>query len=259
MSVLLLLRHGESTANADDLFGGWLDYPLTPRGREQARNAGRLIHAAGLDPGAVHTSLLTRAIDTAAAVLTQTTAPAGGLASNWRLNERHYGAFQGRSRASVRAEFGDDAFVRWRRSYDAAPPALPEEHPAHPRHDPRYGGSTADELPASESLADVRRRLLPYWRNSIATDLIADRITLVVAHGNSLRALCMSLDGLSTEQVQWLHIPTGVPLRYDLDCELVPRIPGGEYLDPVAAAAGIAEVAAAGMHRQRAVQPPSMA
>ncbi|CAN5527053.1 phosphoglyceromutase [soil metagenome] len=222
MSVLLLLRHGESTANADDVFGGWLDYPLTARGREQAKTAGQLIHAAGLDPEAVHTSLLTRAVDTADTVLAETTDPVRAVTRSWRLNERHYGAFQGRSRGSVRAEFGDEALERWRRSYDAAPPALSSQS--------GHAALTDIEMPLTESLADVRSRLLPYWHESIASDLIADRITLVVAHGNSIRALCMYLDGLSTEQIRSLNIPTGVPLRYDLDERLTPRISGGEYL-----------------------------
>jgi 2,3-bisphosphoglycerate-dependent phosphoglycerate mutase len=249
VSVLLMLRHGESTANADDVFGGWLDYPLTPRGREQARNAGRLIHVAGLDPAAVHTSLLARAVDTADAVLAETAAPVREIARSWRLNERHYGAFQGRSRASVLAEFGDEAFERWRRSYDAAPPAIADDHPANSRHDARYAAIADCEVPVTESLADVRRRLLPYWHEAIAPDLALDLTTLVVAHGNSLRALCMYLDDLSQDQVRSLHIPTGVPLRYDLDEKLTPRISGGAYLDPASAALGIAEVTAAGTSR----------
>jgi len=239
--VLLLLRHGESTANARDLFGGWLDYPLTARGRTQASDAGRLIRAAGLTPAAAHTSLLTRAVDTAEAVLAEASSPAQTVSRSWRLNERHYGALQGRSRAAVRAEFGDDSFGRWRRSYEAVPPPIGDDDPTHPRRDPRYAEVPSDELPTTESLADVRKRLLPYWRNAITTDVVAGRVTLVVAHGNSLRALCMSLDDLSPEQVRSLHIPTGVPLRYDLDEALVPQVPGGTYLDPSAAAAGIAE------------------
>lgn len=242
--VLLLLRHGESTANARDVFGGWLDYPLTARGRTQASDAGRLIRAAGLTPAAVHTSLLTRAVDTAEAVLAEASSPAQTVSRSWRLNERHYGALQGRSRVAVRAEFGDESFGRWRRSYEAVPPPIGDGDPTHPRRDPRYAEVPSEDLPTTESLADVRARLLPYWRNSIAADLAACRVTLVVAHGNSLRALCMILDDLSPEQVRSLHIPTGVALRYDLDEALVPRVPGGTYLDRSAAAAGIAEVAA---------------
>jgi 2,3-bisphosphoglycerate-dependent phosphoglycerate mutase len=245
--VLLLLRHGESTANADDVFGGWLDHPLTQRGRRQATAAACLMRDAGLSPAAVHTSLLTRAIDTAEAVLTEANSPVPEVWRSWRLNERHYGALQGRSRAGVRAEFGDEAFHRFRRSYEALPPPIADDDPAHPRHDPRYAGMSADELPVAESLADVHRRLLPYWHGAIAADLAAGRVTLVVAHGNSLRALCMHLDGLSPEQVRSLHLPTGVPLRYDLDETCRPRVSGGRYLDPSAAAAGIAESVAAGM------------
>ena len=244
--VLLLLRHGESTANAGDVFGGWLDYPLTARGRTQSSEAGRLVHDAGLDPEAVHTSLLTRAVDTAEIVLAESTSRTPTVHRSWLLNERHYGALQGRSRAAVRAEFGDELFGRWRRSYDATPPPIGDDDPTHPGRDPSYADIPSNELPTTESLADVRTRLLPYWRNAIVTDLAADRVTLVVAHGNSLRALCMILDDLSPEQVRALHIPTGVPLRYDLDEALVPRVPGGTYLDRSAAAAGIAEVAAGG-------------
>jgi 2,3-bisphosphoglycerate-dependent phosphoglycerate mutase len=244
--VLLLLRHGESTANARDVFGGWLDYPLTARGRKQASEAGRLIREAGLDPASVHTSLLTRAVDTAEIVLAETTSRAPTVHRSWLLNERHYGALQGRSRAAVRAEFGDESYGRWRRSYEATPPPIGDDDPTHPGRDPRYAAVPSDELPTTESLADVRKRLLPYWRDAIATDLAADRVTLVVAHGNSLRALCMALDDLSPDQVRSLHIPTGVPLRYDLDEAFVPQVPGGTYLDRSAAAAGIAEVAAGG-------------
>jgi 2,3-bisphosphoglycerate-dependent phosphoglycerate mutase len=246
--VLLLLRHGESTANADDMFGGWLDYPLTNRGRDQAAAAGRLIRDAGLTPAALHTSLLSRAIDTAKMAVAET--HPDGLSANrsWRLNERHYGALQGRTRAAVRKEFGDQLFGDWRRSYHLAPPAIGADDPMHPRHDARYAALPPNELPTSESLAAVRRRLMPYWQDGIAADLAHGRITLVVAHGNSLRALCMILDGLSPERVRTLHIPTGVPLRYDLDDTLTPVVSGGVYLDPALASAGIAEVAAQGSH-----------
>ena len=246
--VLLLLRHGESTANADDVFGGWLDFPLTARGRQQAADAGRLIRECGLDPASVYTSLLTRAIDTADIVVAATNSDRPRIDRSWRLNERHYGQLQGRNRATVREEFGDELFGRWRRSYELAPPAIGTDDPAHPRHDARYAALPPRELPAAESLADVRRRLVPYWQDVIVADLAAGRITLVVAHGNSLRALCMHIDNLLPEHVRPLHIPTGVPLRYDLDDTLTPLVPGGVYLDPTRAAAGIAEVAAQGTH-----------
>ena len=244
--VLVLLRHGESTANADDVFGGWLDFPLTNRGRDQAAAAGRLIRDAGIEPAAVHTSLLIRAMDTADIVVAEACSDSPPVMRSWRLNERHYGALQGRRRSDVRREFGSQIFADWRRSYHLAPPAIGSDHPDHPRRDPRYAALPARELPTSESLAAVRRRLVPYWQDAIAADLAAERATLVVAHGNSLRALCMHLDGLTPQQVSSLHIPTGVPLRYDLDDTLAPVVPGGVYLDPVRAAAGIAEVAAQG-------------
>lgn len=203
--ILLLLRHGESTANADDVFGGWLDFPLTVRGRDQAAAAGRLIREKGLDLQAVHTSLLTRAIDTAEIAIAAATSRQIATQRSWRLNERHYGQLQGRRREDVRAEVGDELFGRWRRSYDLAPPN-------------------------GEALIDVHARLLPYYQSAIAADLSADRVTLVVAHGNSLRALCMYLDGLAPREVHSLHIPTGDVLRYDLDEELSPMVRGGRYL-----------------------------
>lgn len=245
--VLLLLRHGESTANADDMFGGWLDYPLTNRGRDQAAAAGRLIRDTGLRPTAVHTSVLTRAVDSATIALGELDTGVPQLHRSWRLNERHYGALQGRQRSAVRKEFGADLFNDWRRSYHLTPPAIDPGDPTHPRHDARYAELPPNELPAAESLAAVRRRLVPYWQDAIAADLIAGHVTLVVAHGNSLRALCTHLDGLTPERVRSLHIPTGLPLRYDLDHELTPMVPGGVYLDPARAAAGIAEVIAQGV------------
>jgi 2,3-bisphosphoglycerate-dependent phosphoglycerate mutase len=244
--VLVLLRHGESTANAEDVFGGWLDFPLTNRGRDQAASSGSLIRDAGIVPGALHTSLLTRAVNTANIVVAEAGSGIPPVRRSWRLNERHYGALQGRRRSDIRREFGAQIYADWRRSYHLAPPALGSDHPQHPRHDPRYAALPARELPTTESLAAVRRRLVPYWQDSIAADLSAGHATLVVAHGNSLRALCMHLDGLTPQQVSSLHIPTGVPLRYDLDEALTPLVPGGVYLDPARAAAGIAEVAAQG-------------
>jgi 2,3-bisphosphoglycerate-dependent phosphoglycerate mutase len=244
--VLLLLRHGESTANADDVFGGWLDFPLTNRGRDQAATAGRLIREVGLTPAALHTSLLTRAIDTAKIAVSETDSVELTEQRSWRLNERHYGALQGRPRSAVRKEFGAELYGEWRRSYHLAPPAIDPDDPTHPRHDARYAALPPNELPVSESLAAVRRRLMPYWQDAIAADLAAGLVTLVVAHGNSLRALCMHLDGLTPEGVRALHIPTGVPLRYDLDETLTPLVPGGVYLDRARATAGIAEVAAQG-------------
>lgn len=253
--TLILLRHGQSQANAADRFSGWLDVPLSDRGRREAVRAGELLAVHGLLPDVVHTSVLSRAIDTAdiaLAVLDRQWLP---IRRSWRLNERHYGALQGRSRAAVRAEVGDVVFARWRRSYDHAPPPLAADDPSSSRHDRRYAGLPRGELPATESLADVRARLLPYWQDALAGDLRAGRTTLVVAHGNSLRALCMHLDGHTPDEIPALNIPTGVPLRYDLDADYRPLVRGGTYLDPESAAAGVAEVVAQGAAR-RAGQPP---
>lgn len=244
--TLVLLRHGESTANASDTFGGWLDFPLTERGRQQAVVAADLMARAKLLPEVVFTSVLSRAIDTARIVADQT-APVGiSTHSSWRLNERHYGQLQGRSRAEVCQQFGYEQFAEWRRAYQVAPPAIGTHDPTHPRTDPRYAALSESQLPVTESLAAVSRRLVPYWQNAIAPHVSDGQVTLVVAHGNSLRALRMHLDSLSPDEVRSLHIPTGAPLRYDLDSDLVPLVRGGAYLDPEAAAPGIAAVAAEG-------------
>jgi 2,3-bisphosphoglycerate-dependent phosphoglycerate mutase len=247
--TLVLLRHGHSAANAGDTVSGWLDVPLSARGRAEAARAGALLVEHGCWPAGVHTSVLVRAVDTAAIALANTDLPPPALARSWRLNERHYGVLQGRGRTELRAQYGADRYACWRRSYRHAPPALPPGDPTHPRHDPRYAAVPPTELPTTESLADVRARLLPYWRDAIAPDLLAGRPTLVVAHANSLRALCLYLDGLTEDEVARLEIPTGVPLRYDLDAALRPLVAGGRYLDPVAAATGIAEAVAQGGRR----------
>jgi 2,3-bisphosphoglycerate-dependent phosphoglycerate mutase len=244
--TLVLLRHGQSEANSADSFSGWLDVPLSERGRREATRAGELMAAAGLRPQMVHTSVLTRAVQTAELALRALGTPTVPLRRSWRLNERHYGQLQGCPRAVVRRQLGDDAFLRIRRSYDAAPPPLAADDPAHPRRDPRYADVPADLLPVGESLADVRERVRPYWQQAVLPAVATGGVTLVVAHGNSLRALCMLLDDLGPEQVRTLNVPTGIPLRYDLDAQLRPAVPGGAYLDPDAAAAGIAEVAAQG-------------
>jgi 2,3-bisphosphoglycerate-dependent phosphoglycerate mutase len=247
--TLLLLRHGQSAANSEDSFSGWLDVPLSERGRREAARAGELMVEQGRLPDVVHTSVLTRAIHTADIALAAAGRPWLPTRRSWRLNERHYGALQGRSRAAVRAEFGDEAFSLWRRSYEHAPPPLPVDDPSSARHDGRYHALPARELPTTEALSDVHRRVVPYWQDAIAADLHAARVVLVVAHSNSLRALCMHLDELTPREVEALNIPTGVPLRYELDDEYRPLVRGGTYLDPASAAAGVAEVLAQGIHR----------
>jgi len=236
--TLVLLRHAESEWNAKGLFAGWADVPLAASGREEAAAAGRMLAAAGLRPDVVHTSVLTRTIQTANILL-----EAAGLSwlpahRSWRLNERHYGALQGRSRADVRAEFGDELFMLWRRSYDVPPPPLPEGDPMDQAADPRYAGIPPEARPRTESLRDVVARLLPYWYDAIAPDLIAGRVVLVVGHGNSLRALVKHLDRISAADIVALNVPTGIPLLYEFDDALMPVTPGGRYLDPEAAAAG---------------------
>lgn len=244
--TLILLRHGQSTANAEDRFSGWLDEALTARGEREATRAAELLARHALLPDVVHTSVLSRAIRTAEIALAALQREWLPTRRSWRLNERHYGALQGRPRSAVRLEAGDEAFARWRRSYEHAPPALDADDPTSAHHDPRYAALPASELPATESLADVRRRIVPYWQDAIAADLHAGRCALVIAHGNSLRALCMHLDRLTAAEVAGLNIPTGAPLRYDLDSTGRPLVRGGAYLDPVSAAAGAAEVAAQG-------------
>ncbi|MFJ9535999.1 2,3-diphosphoglycerate-dependent phosphoglycerate mutase [Streptomyces sp. NPDC101225] len=248
MPTLILLRHGESAWNAKNLFTGWSDVDLTSRGEDQARGSGRSLRAAGLVPQSVHTSVLTRAVRTAALAV-EAAGAAAPIARHWRLNERHYGALQGREKSEILREFGPERFRMWRRSYDEAPPPAPEGGTGDVAHDARYADLPRELLPRTESLADVTARLLPYWREAVVPDLRAGRTVLVVAHSNSLRALAARLDRLGRAELLDLDIPTGLPLRYDLDDDLVPRVRGGRYLDPRAAAEAAAEVADQGRRR----------
>ncbi|HET9442471.1 MAG TPA: 2,3-diphosphoglycerate-dependent phosphoglycerate mutase [Acidimicrobiales bacterium] len=220
MSTLVLLRHGQSLWNRDDIFTGWYDSDLSPGGEEEARKAGRLLLDEQVLPDIVHTSLLVRAIRTANLALEQTGQLWLPVRRSWRLNERHYGDLQGKNKAQIRAEHGEDQFKLWRRSYIVPPPPLDPDDERHPRFDPRYRLLAPDVLPASECLADVVARVLPYWYDVIAADLQVGRTVLVAAHGNSLRALVMHLDGLNESEVAELNIPTGVPLVYELDSSL---------------------------------------
>jgi 2,3-bisphosphoglycerate-dependent phosphoglycerate mutase len=243
-ATLVLLRHGHSAGNDAGVFTGWLDVSLTARGRTEATRAGELLVEHGCTPVVIHTSVLVRAVDTAeiaAGVIAAAGLPRPGIRQDWRFNERHYGALQGRGRAEVLARYGAERFARWRRGYAEAPPPLPAGHPEHPVHDPRYAGVVAGTLPATESLADVRARLELCWP-MLAADLRAGGSVLVVGHSNSLRALCMLLDDLGEAEVEALNVPTGIPLRYDLGTDLRPIRRGGVYLDAEAARAGIAEV-----------------
>ena len=237
MGTLVLLRHGESEWNSKGLFTGWVDVGLAEKGRQEAAAAGRMLVEAGVRPDVLHTSVLTRAISTANGAL-----EAAGLGwlparRSWRLNERHYGALQGKDKAQTRAEFGDEQFMTWRRSYDVPPPPLADDDPLSAAGDARYADLPPDLLPRTECLRDVVGRLLPYWYDAIVPDLAAGRAVFVVAHGNSLRALVKHLDGISDEAIAELNIPTGMPLLYELDQAFAPTGPGGRYLDPEAAAA----------------------
>jgi 2,3-bisphosphoglycerate-dependent phosphoglycerate mutase len=223
-----------------------VDVDLTARGVEQARRSARVLQAADLVPSTVHTSVLTRAVRTATIVLDELGTPELSVRQDWRLNERCYGALQGMDRRATRERFGDELYTAWRRSYDVAPPALEPGTPGHPGDDPRYAHLPAASLPRTESLADVVARLLPYWRDAIVPDLRAGGPVLVVAHGNSLRALVAHLDALSPAEVLELNIPTGMPLRYDLDADLRPLVRGGRYLEPERAAVAAAAVAVEG-------------
>jgi 2,3-bisphosphoglycerate-dependent phosphoglycerate mutase len=243
MATLVLLRHGESEWNSKNLFTGWVDVDLTALGEDQARSGGALLKQAGLLPTVVHTSVLTRAIRTANLALDAAGRPWLPVRRSWRLNERHYGALQGKDKKQTLDAYGEEQFMLWRRSYDVPPPAIERGSEWDNAGDERYARLAPELVPATECLADVVDRMLPYWYDAIVPDLRAGETVLVAAHGNSLRALVMHLDGLSKEQVVALNIPTGQPLRYDLDADLRPTLAGGTYLDPEAAAAAAAAVA----------------
>ncbi|AXT86042.1 phosphoglyceromutase [Aeromicrobium sp. A1-2] len=243
MSTLILLRHGHSEWNAKNLFTGWVDVDLNEQGLTEAARGAELLAQADLAPDVLHTSLLRRAIRTAEIVLNGIDRHWIPVKRSWRLNERHYGALQGKDKKATLAEFGEEQFMTWRRSYDVAPPALADDSEFSQAADPRYVALPDELLPRTECLADVLDRMLPYWYDSIVPDLLDDRVVLVTAHGNSLRALVKHLDGLSEDAVVGLNIPTGIPLVYELDADLKPTVPGGTYLDPQAAADAIAAVA----------------
>ena len=242
LGTLVLLRHGESTWNAENRFTGWVDVPLSEAGVAEAKRGGELLRAAGLLPDVVHTSLLRRAISTANLALDAADRHWIDVRRDWRLNERHYGALQGKNKAQIRGQFGDEQFMLWRRSYDIPPPPIDAGAEFDQSGDPRYVGLGA-ELPRTECLADVVKRMLPYWEQSIVPDLRAGLTVLVAAHGNSLRAMVKQLDGMGDDEIVGLNVPTGIPLRYDLTDDLRPVTPGGRYLDPQAAASAIRAVA----------------
>src|ERR1700735_3587339 len=235
MGTLVLLRHAESGGNAKGLFAGWADVRLAAGGRQEAEAAGRMIADAGLRPDVVHTSVLTRTVQTANIMLDIAGLSWLPVRRSWRLNERHYGALQGKDKAQVREQYGDEQYMRWRRSYDVPPPPISDDDPLSAVGDPRSQGLPPELLPRTEGLRDVVRRLLPYWSDAIVPDLAAGRTVLVVAHGNSLRALVKHLDRIGDEAIAEVNIPTGIPLLYELDSEFKPTAAGGRYLDPEAA------------------------
>jgi 2,3-bisphosphoglycerate-dependent phosphoglycerate mutase len=244
-STLVLLRHGESVWNAENLFTGWVDVPLSDNGMSEARRAGELLAEQGPLPEVAHTSVLRRAINTANVTLDVCDRHWIPVRRHWRLNERHYGALQGKNKAQIRDAYGEEQFMRWRRSYEEPPPPVEPGSEFAQDGDPRYAELGA-ELPHTECLADVLARLLPYWDSAIVPDLQAGKVVLVAAHGNSLRALVKHLDGVSDEAIPALNIPTGIPLHYELDESFSPITPGGCYLDPGAASDAASAVAAQG-------------
>jgi 2,3-bisphosphoglycerate-dependent phosphoglycerate mutase len=222
MIKLVLLRHGESTWNLENRFTGWTDVDLTPKGSEEARQAGRLLCEGGYTFDVAYTSLLKRAIRTLWIALDEMDLMWIPIHPSWRLNERHYGALQGLDKAETAAKYGDAQVLVWRRSYSEPPPLLTPGDERYPGRDPRYASLTAAELPLAESLKDTVARFLPYWHETIVPDLKDGKRVLIAAHGNSLRALVKHLDGISEEKIVGLNIPTGIPLVYKLNDDLTP-------------------------------------
>ena len=245
--TLILLRHGQSEWNNKNLFTGWVDVRLTDQGHNEAKRAGELMVQHKLLPDVVHTSLLTRAIQTANDALDAADRLWIPVNRSWRLNERHYGALQGKDKAATLSQYGDEQFQLWRRSFDVPPPPIDPKDTYAQQGDPRYVDIEAF-VPKTESLKLVIDRMLPYWKSDIASDVAVGKVTLVVAHGNSLRGLVKHLEGISDEDIAELNIPTGIPLVYHLNKNMKPTKPG-EYLDPAAAAAGAAAVAEQGARK----------
>ncbi len=241
--TLILLRHGESEWNAKNLFTGWVDVNLTEKGEAEAALGGQMLLEKGILPDVAHTSLQKRAIRTTQIALENCDRHWVPVRRSWRLNERHYGALQGKDKKATLEKYGEEKFMEWRRSYDVPPPPIDPEDEFAQTHDPRYASLAPEIRPATECLKDVVARMLPYWYDGIVPDLRDGKAVLVGAHGNSLRGLVKHLEGMSDEAVIKLNIPTGIPLVYRLDEDLKPTVPGGEYVDPEAAAAAAAAVA----------------
>lgn len=239
---LILVRHGQSDWNEKNLFTGWVDVRLSELGKKEAARAGELLVESKIVPDIVYTSKLSRAIQTCNIALDNADLLYLDVKRNWRLNERHYGALQGKDKAQTLAEFGNEQFMTWRRSFDVPPPPIADDSEYSQFNDPRYKDIPKEDIPKTESLALVIDRLLPYWKSDISKDLLDGKTVIVFAHGNSLRALVKHLDGISDADIAGLNIPTGIPLVYELDDDLKPTKPA-YYLDPEAAEAGAKAVA----------------
>jgi len=237
---LVLLRHGESQWNALNLFTGWVDVPLSEKGVGEAKRGGQLLVDAGLLPDVVHTSVLRRAIATANLALDVADRHWIPVKRSWRLNERHYGALQGKDKKETLQTYGEEQFMLWRRSYDVPPPPVEIGSEFSQDTDPRYAG---EPIPRTECLKDVLGRALPYWESALVPDLLEGKTVLVAAHGNSIRSLVKYLDHVDDATIAGINIPTGIPLLYELDENLKPTVRGGLYLDPEAAAESIKAVA----------------
>ena len=242
MRKLILLRHGESEWNAKNLFTGWVDVRLSQKGEAEAKRGGELLKERGLLPDVVHTSLLRRAIATSQIALDAADRQWIPVHRSWRLNERHYGALQGKDKAQTLAQYGEEQFQLWRRSFDVPPPAIEDNDEFSQAGDPRYP-DLGSAMPKTECLKDVVDRLIPYLVSEITADLDAGKTTLVVAHGNSIRAIVKHIDCISDTDIAGVNIPTGIPLFYEFDGAFEPIKKGGEYLDPEAAKDAIAAVA----------------
>jgi len=242
MIKLVLLRHGESIWNKENLFTGWTDVDLSDQGKAEAKKAGELLQAEGFSFDVAFTSVLKRAIRTLWITLEELDLMWIPIEHSWRLNERHYGALQGLNKAQTAAKYGEEQVLVWRRSYDVPPPALEESDPRYPGSDPRYRGLSPSEIPLTECLKDTVARFLPYWHEMIVPAIRSDKKVIIAAHGNSLRALVKYLDDISDQDILGLNIPTGIPLVYELDGQLKPLRHG--YLgDPEAIATAAAAVA----------------
>ena len=239
---LILLRHGESEWNAKNLFTGWVDVELSDKGRAEAARGGELLKEANLLPDVLHTSLLTRAINTADIALSSAGVVGIPIKRSWRLNERHYGALQGKDKAATLKEYGAEQFQLWRRSFDVPPPPIADDDQYSQKNDPKYA-NLGESLPKTECLKDVVARVIPYLNDEIKSDLVSGQVVLITAHGNSIRAIVKYLDNISDTDIAGVNIPTGIPLLYELNESFTPITKGGRYLDPEAAKASIEAVA----------------